>query len=153
VVDAVVPTKVNPNVPKSEERPTVSTSGFDIVLITPNNKIIKIQCKLRQVNGVTDYSHQIHFETTRRNCKKNKNKNHTGHICYSLDEFDFVMISLVNDRINRNNIKDCNLWTYCLIPISQLEDKIHSCCISYIKPNILYRNIIDLNKDISKIFN
>ena len=47
--------------------------------------------------------------------EKNKDKNHTGHICYSLDEFDFVMISLINDRNDRNNIKNCNLLKHCVI--------------------------------------
>lgn len=33
-----------------------------------------------------------HFETTRRNSKKNENTNSTGHIAYSKDEFDMVAI-------------------------------------------------------------
>jgi len=99
-----------------------NSSGYDLLIITPTNKNIRIQSKLRQVNGNEDYSHQIHFETTRRNCEKNKN--HTGHICYSLDEFDFVMVSMVNDKYNRNKIKNCNLWSYSLISIKEIEDKI-----------------------------
>ena len=125
-----------------------NSSGYDLLIITPNNKNIRIQSKLRQVNGNEDYSHQIHFETTRRNCEKNKNKNHTGHICYSLEEFDFVMVSLVNDKYNRNKIKNCNLWSYSLIPIKEIEDKEYNCCYSYIKPEILKRNIIKINDDI-----
>ena len=118
-----------------------NSPGFDLVVISPEKKITRIQSKLRQVNGNYDYSKQIHFETTRRNSEKNKDKNHTGHICYSLDEFDLVMISLVNDRLNRDKIKNCNLWTYSLISIKELEDIEHNCCYSHIKPEILHKNI------------
>lgn len=125
-----------------------NSPGFDLVVVTPENKIIRIQSKLRQVKGINDYSQQVHFETTRRNSEKNKDKNHTGHICYSLNEFDLVMISLVNDRINRDKIKNCNLWTYSLIPIKELEDVEHNCCYSHIKPEILQKNIITITDDI-----
>ena len=129
--------------------------GFDLIIISPDKKYIRIQSKLRQVKGINDYSQQVHFETTRRNSNKNKNKNHTGHICYSLNEFDLVMISLVNDRIYRNNIiKNCNLWSYCLIPIKELEDTKYNCCYSHIKPEILKKNmIINLNDDITDKLN
>lgn len=129
-----------------------NSPGFDLVIITPKNKIIRVQSKLRQVNGVKAYSQQIHFETTRRNSNKNKNKNHTGHICYSLDEFDYVMISLVHDNINRDKIKDCNLWTYCLISIKELIDIEHNCCMSNINPKILEKNIIRITDNISNKF-
>jgi hypothetical protein len=33
-----------------------------------------------------------HFETTRRNSKKNENTNSTGHVAYKNDEFDMVVI-------------------------------------------------------------
>jgi len=91
---------------------TNNSQGFDIIVINPDGKIYKIQSKLRQVRGNTDYSQQLHFETTRRNSEKNKDKNHTGHVCYSLDEFDYVMVSIINDKQNRDKIKNCNLWTY-----------------------------------------
>lgn len=131
-----------------------NSPGFDLLIITPENINIRVQSKLRQVNGIYDYSHQVHFETTRRNSEKNKDKNHTGHICYSLDEFDFVMFSLINDRIDRNNIKNCNLWSYSLIPIKDLEDKIHNCCYSHIKPEIIKKNLITIDDDIrTKLLN
>lgn len=129
-----------------------NSPGFDLVVVTPENKIIRVQSKLRQVKGINDYSQQIHFETTRRNSEKNKDKNHTGHICYSLDEFDLVMISLVNDRENRDKIKNCNLWTYSLISIKELEDIEHNCCYSHIKPEILHKNIIKITDDIRSKF-
>jgi hypothetical protein len=125
-----------------------NSPGFDLVVVSPENKVTRIQSKLRQVKGINDYSQQIHFETTRRNSEKNKDKNHTGHICYSLDEFDLVMVSLVNDRLNRDKIKNCNLWTYCLIPIKELEDSEHNCCYSHIKSKILKTNIIKIKDDI-----
>lgn len=125
-----------------------NSPGFDLIIVTPENKHIRIQSKLRQVKGINDYSQQTHFETTRRNSDKNKDKNHTGHICYSLDEFDLVMVSLVNDKLNRDKIKNCNLWTYSLIPIIELEDKEHNCCYSHIKPEILQKNVIKITDDI-----
>ncbi len=129
-----------------------NSPGFDLVVISPEGKCIRVQSKLRQVKGVHDYSQQIHFETTRRNSEKNKDKNHTGHICYSLDEFDFVMISLVNDRINRDKIKNCDMWSYSLIPIKELEDKEHKCCYSHIAPDILKKNIVKIDDDIRDKF-
>ena len=128
---------------------TVNNSpGFDLLIITPENKSIRVQSKLRQVDGIDDCSKQVHFETTRRQSKKNKNKTHTGHVCYSLDEFDFVMISLINDKVSRNKIKNCNLWTYVLIPVTELKDIEHGCCHSKIKPSILQKNIIKITDDI-----
>lgn len=127
-----------------------NSPGFDLVIVTPANKIIRIQSKLRQVRGITDCSQQIHFETTRRNSEKNKDKNHTGHICYSLDEFDHVMVSLVNVRLDgdKTKKKNCNLWTFSLIPIKELEDTEHNCCYSKINPDILQKNIIRITDDI-----
>ena len=130
-----------------------NSPGFDLVIVTPENEIIRVQSKLRQVEGIHDYSQQIHFETTRRNSKKNKDKNHTGHVCYGTDEFDFAMISLVNDKHNRDKIKDCDLWTYSLIPINELVDiKRQDCCYSHIKPAILKKNIIKITDDIRSKF-
>lgn len=131
---------------------TNNSPGFDIIVINPDGKIYKIQSKLRQVRGNTDYSQQLHFETTRRNSEKNKDKNHTGQVCYSLDEFDYVMVSIINDKQNRDKIKNCNLWTYCIIPISDLKDEKHNCCVSHIESKIIEKNIIDLKKDIRNKF-
>jgi hypothetical protein len=125
-----------------------NSPGYDLIIITPENKHIRVQSKLRQVRGIHDYSQQVHFETTRRNCEKNKDKNHTGHICYSLNEFEYVMISLINDRETREKIKNCNLWTFSLIHINDLQDIKYDCCYSHIKPEILKTNIITINDDI-----
>jgi hypothetical protein len=58
------------------------------------------------------------------------------------------MISLINDRENREKIKNCNLWTFSLIHINDLQDIKYDCCYSYIKPEILKTNIITINDDI-----
>jgi len=125
-----------------------NSPGFDLVIIISEDKYIRVQSKLRQVHGIKDWSQQTHFETTRRNSDKNKDKNHTGHICYSLNEFDLVMISLVNDKLNRDKIKNCDLWSYSLISIKELEDTEHNCCYSSIKPEILKNNMIKITDDI-----
>ena len=129
-----------------------NSPGFDLLAVSSYGKRIRIQSKLRQVDGVDDYSRQTHFETTRRHSEKNQNKNHTGHVCYSLDEFDLVMVSLVNDRISRDIIKNCNRWSYALIPIKDLEDKEHNCCKSYISATVLKNNIIRIGDDIRAKF-
>lgn len=120
--------------------------GYDLLICSPYGTNYKIQSKLRQVKGLYDYSQQIRFETTRRNSNKNQNKNHTGHICYSIDEFDFVMISLVNDKNNRNNRNNCNLWSYCFIPVKELIDDKNDCCVSKINSNIIKKHIIDFKQ-------
>ena len=125
-----------------------NSPGFDLVIQTPDDKYIRVQSKLRQVRGIHDWSQQIHFETTRRNSKKNKDKNHTGHICYSGDEFDLVMISIINDRLNRDYIKNVNFWSFFLIPIKELLDSENKCCYSHIKSDILKKNIIKIKDDI-----
>lgn len=140
-----------------DDLPEIDTAnnspGWDLLIVKPDGTFLRVQSKLRQVKGITDYSQQTHFETTRRNSVKNKDKNHTGHICYSLDEFDFVMISLVNDRLKRQEkIKNCNSWSYCIVPISELEDKERGCCVPKITPTILKRNLININADIHQIF-
>lgn len=55
-------------------------------------------------DGITDDEHPVvknqikfrmdewHFETTRRNSKKNENTNSTGHVAYKNDEFDMLAI-------------------------------------------------------------
>jgi hypothetical protein len=81
-----------------------------------------------------------------------KNKYHTGHICYSLNEFDYVMISVVKYKKNRDAIKNCNLWSFFIISIKDLHDKKNNCCVSSINPNILINNIININDDLLYIF-
>lgn len=53
--------------------------------ITDDNK----QCVRNQIKFRMD---KWHFETTRRNSKKNLDKNSTGHIAYKNDEFDILII-------------------------------------------------------------
>lgn len=131
-----------------------NSSGFDLIIINKNKKIFRIQSKLRQVEGKTDYSRQIYIETTRRNSKKNQKRNHTGHVCYSKDEFDFIMISCVNVLKNRDKIKDCNKWFFFLIPIYEIIDKDKNCCVSQINPSILKKYIIEINNNkIHNLFN
>ena len=118
-----------------------NSPGFDILAKNSKGKMSRIQCKLRQVKGVTDFSQQTHFETTRRHSKKNEgNASDSGHVAYGCDEFDYVMISLVNvgkdgkNRINRNNI---DKWSFSLIPVETLIDKKRGCCYGKISSKIL----------------
>lgn len=90
----------------------VCQSGYDILAVNPSNGSFKrIQVKHRNSN--------IHLETTRRNSVKNIDKNQSGHIAYSSDEFDFLIVvkgnfeNAINIRSNiivfpSNVLKDAN---------------------------------------------
>ena len=117
-----------------------NSPGFDIVAKKKNGTYVRIQSKLRQVGGVSDYSRQYIFETTRRHSKKNKNvAAESGHVAYGCNEFDYVMVSLVNVgkngdiRINRNSV---DRWSFSLIPIEELINKEKQCCVTYFSQNI-----------------
>jgi len=117
---------------------TNNSPGFDIIIQCPDGRLKRIQCKMRQVKGVTPFSTATHFETTRRNSKKNEGKNHTGHVCYSCDEFDYVLVTLVHVKGDNIHIRhEVNHWKFSLIPISELIDKDKNCCVSSISSKLL----------------
>lgn len=149
--DDVLPEKIKT---KLKSQLKNNTSGFDLI-IEKNGKIFRIQSKLRQVDGLTDFSQKVHFETTRRNCIKNATKNHTGHVCYGCDEFDFVMITIINVKNNNVRRSDCNKWSFCVIPIEELTDKEHNCCASSISGKIIEKYLLNLRREteIYKLFN
>ena len=118
-----------------------NSPGFDIVVKNKNGELKRVQSKMRQVKGKDDFSHQTHFETTRRHSKKNEGvSSDSGHVAYGCDEFDYVMVSLVNVgkdgkyRENRNNI---DKWSFSLIPVEALINKEKRCCFSNISSKIL----------------
>lgn len=118
-----------------------NSPGFDILARNSKGEMSRIQCKLRQVKGVTDFSNQTHFETTRRHSKKNEGSaSDSGHVAYGCDEFDYVMVSLVNvgkggnNRTNRNNVDN---WSFSLIPVEALIDKEKECCFGHISSKLL----------------
>jgi hypothetical protein len=115
-----------------------NSPGFDILVKTAE-KNVRIQSKLRQVKGKTDFSQQVHFETTRRHSAKNigTNSADSGHIAYSTDEFDYVMISLINvanDKILRH---DVDRWSFSLVPVSALIHPEKGCCVTHIPAKTL----------------
>ena len=127
-----------------EEIKTSNNSpGFDIIIKMPNGTFKRLQTKLRQIEGVTDTSNRTHFETTRRNSKKNEGKNATGHVAYSLDEFDLVFISLINVKKSFSRRNDCNLWTFVLVNVKDIIDEKYGCCETKISSKILGENVID----------
>ena len=79
----------------------------------------RIQSKLRQVHGLTPFSTLVSIETTRRQCKKNHGQVSNGLVCYGLDEFDYLLVSLVHDKSNR---QDPSTWSFSMIPVSELID-------------------------------
>ena len=98
---------------------------------------------MRQVNGKTPYSRQAHFENTRRQSAKNKNKSaESGLVRYSVSEFDYVLVVLCHivngDRNHYTN------WSYSLIESSKLEDvNNQGYCVSHIPSALLLENKYD----------
>lgn len=115
-----------------------NSPGFDIIIKSKDDEYFRVQSKLRQVKGKTPFSQQINLETTRRHSKKNMERSHTGHICYNIDEFDFIMISLIHDTNNRLDIiQDCNKWSFSFIPKTDLIDNQKKCIVPRIVPKII----------------
>jgi hypothetical protein len=126
--------------------------GFDRLHL-PTKK--RIQIKLRQVNGKTPYSKQAHFENTRRQSVKNKNKSaESGLVRYSVDEFDYVLIVLCH-IVNGERSHYTN-WSYSLIESPKLEDvNNQGYCVSHIPSALLlekkYDNIYMLTNKLKNL--
>ena len=91
-------------------------SGYD--LLTSTNK--RIQVKVRHYYGKGPTDRQLHFETTRRNSKKNIGFQSTsGHIAYGVNEFDIVFIILIPVGKEFRNRK---FWHYVCINKEELID-------------------------------
>jgi hypothetical protein len=114
--------------------------GFDRLHL-PTRK--KIQIKLRQVDGKTPFSKQLHFENTRRHSEKNKNSSaDTGLIRYSLSEFDYVLATICH--IVDGQRTDFKQWSYSLISSGELEDVNNKgYCLPHIPSSTLYKNKFD----------
>tara|TARA_B100001094_G_C18132253_1_gene772938 strand:- start:378 stop:1364 length:987 start_codon:yes stop_codon:yes gene_type:complete len=126
---------------------TNNSPGFDMVVKNKDGKYFRIQSKLRQVNGNTEFSSQTHFETTRRHSKKNQGAaSESGHVAYGCDEFDYVMVTLINVGKNNKKIKnrnDVNNWCFSLIPVNELINKEKNCCESKISAKLLEKYKFD----------
>jgi hypothetical protein len=127
--------------------------GFDRLLFGSNKKF---QMKFRQVQGKTPYSRQVHFENTRRHSEKNNNDSaKSGHVRYSVSEFDIclvVLCQIVNDGI-RPPYTD---WKYSLVNSSDLEDvNTPGYCLPNIPSRLLLKgkcdNIYELTNKIKNI--
>ena len=115
-----------------------NSPGFDLLVENSKGKLLRIQSKMRQVKGKEDFSQQVHFETTRRHSKKNKgSSSDSGHVAYSKDEFDFVMISLVNVKENTNKRNNLNDWSFSIVPVLELLNKKTNCCVTHIPSKLL----------------
>jgi len=132
-----------------------NSPGFDLIVKNKNGVLKRVQSKLRQVTGKTDFSKQTHFETTRRNSKKNKDKatSESGHVAYSTDEFDYVMVTLINVKNGKQRRNNVNLWSFSIIPISDLIDHTKDCCLTHIPAKILEKNKFVINKNSPHLFN
>ena len=114
--------------------------GFDLYYKLKNKRI---QTKFRSVDGVTPFSRQVHFENTRRKSEKNNNSgSKTGHVCYSINEFDYVIVTICHLVGGvRPSYKE---WKFCLIPVSELEDTCNiGFCLPHIPANVLRKNACD----------
>jgi hypothetical protein len=132
------------------ECPKVDTKnnspGFDILVKNPAGQLKRLQSKLRQVRGMTDFSQQTHFETTRRHSKKNEGAaSDTGHVAYSPEEFDYVMVTLVNVRQGLERRNDVNMWSFSIVPITALINQEKQCCLTSIPSKILEKYEYKIN--------
>jgi hypothetical protein len=114
--------------------------GFDRLLLPQK---LKVQLKLRQVDGKTSTSKSVHFENTRRHSKKNKGTaSNTGLVRYSISEFDYVIVCLCH--IKNGIRKKYNEWSYSLISSSELEDVNNlGFCLPHIPSALLNQNYCD----------
>lgn len=125
-----------------------NSPGFDILVKNKDGELKRIQSKLRQVRGKGDFSQQTHFETTRRHSKKNEGvASDSGHIAYSTDEFDYVMVTLINVRTGRERRNNIDLWSFAIIPIQELICKEKGCCLTHIPSKILEKYKYEINPD------
>ena len=123
--------------------------GFDRLLLTKEKRV---QLKFRQVDGSTPYSRQTHFENTRRHSEKNLgSSSKSGHVCYSTNEFDYVVVVLCHIKnMERTNYKN---WSYSLIPIQDLEDPINKgFCLPHIPSNSLKEYACETIEELTKKF-
>ena len=132
-----------------------NSPGFDLIVKNKNGELKRVQSKLRQVTGKTDFSKQTHFETTRRNSKKNKDKatSESGHVAYSADEFDYVMVTLINVKNGTERRNDVNLWSFSIVPISDLVDPNKGCCLTHIPAKVLEKNKFTIQQNSPHPFN
>ena len=142
-IDAFDPQKDSdcPNIDIKNNSP-----GFDILVRNHEGKLCRVQSKLRQVKGKTDFSQQTHFETTRRHSKKNEGVNsNSGHVAYAADEFDYVMVSLINVREGLEKRSNVSSWSFAIIPISALISEETGCCVTHISAKVLqqYKYVVD----------
>ncbi|RLI65973.1 MAG: hypothetical protein DRO67_01835 [Candidatus Asgardarchaeum californiense] len=99
-----------------DSKRNANESGYD--LLTSTNK--RIQVKVRHYYGKGPTDRQLHFETTRRNSKKNVGFQSTsGHIAYGADEFDMVFVILIPVG---KEFRDRKFWHYACIDKKDLVD-------------------------------
>jgi len=122
-----------------------NSPGADIFVKTQNGQLLRIQSKLRQVKGITDFSQQTHFETTRRNSKKNQNQNQSGHIAYDPSEFDWVFVTLCNVRENLSRRNDIRQWSFSCVPVQELINPQYGCCATKISSDLLLKYKVNFN--------
>ena len=123
---------------KSEK---ITCDGYDLL----TEKYNRVQVKYRYVNGKTPFSKQLHFETTRRNSKKNEGvASKSGHVSYSIDEFDYVASVIVHGAKDMTPIQYLNSLNdakILLIKVSELEDpERKGCCLNSIPSKVLQNN-------------
>ncbi len=122
--------------PRSDFDDDPDASGFD--LMTADIAKMKVQSKVR-VSG-------IHLEQTRRKSAKNDgDASSTGHVSYSLGEFDVLLVSrpLGNKATKQDKYEDTSRpieeyanvekWDMIAIPSTELEDPK--------RPGYLYNNV------------
>lgn len=104
-------------------------AGYDAELYDINNpeKRVRVQIKFRNQPSKYPTSGSLHFETTRRNSEKNSGKkSDTGHVAYSAEEFDVVLVFICHTQSNctgpDNDREDFDNWHLCAIDVDWVRD-------------------------------
>ena len=103
----------------------INIYGFDFIFKN-DNKLHRVQSKLRQVRGIDEYSCQVNIATSRRGKDKKQ-------VPYMVTDFDYLFISLVNIKETYENRQDINNWGFSFIPTYEL--------INLKNPNYLVENV------------
>jgi hypothetical protein len=121
-------------------------AGFDCLVLEGG---YRVQCKLRQFKGKTPYSTQIYFENSRKRSEKNVGgSSKSSHVPYSDNEFDFVLVSLVDGYTDKERRADLNKWNFVLIPVEDLKDSsAPGFCVGHIPPDVLEKNKLEKDTD------
>lgn len=105
-----------------------NSTGWDTILVTQQQRHIRIQNKLRERKSKTPFSSQIKIDTTRRS--NGSNATHTtgtNHVPYGKDECEAFLVSIVpcdgpKAQYRIETRRNPSKWSYALVPSHAIVD-------------------------------